>query len=61
MTRKLYTGVYQRGKLPIQTNGWPVATTFNHGCAAVRFRRVIYGFQAKAGNAVFRVMEIWIC
>jgi hypothetical protein len=53
--RRLYTGVYQRGKLPIRTDGWFIAMTSNRGCVEMQTRRTIYGFRAKAGNAVLRM------
>jgi hypothetical protein len=60
MTRKLYTGVYRRGRLQIQTNGWSIATISNRGCIAVRTRGAIYGFQAKAGEQ-FAHIKLWTC
>jgi hypothetical protein len=60
MTRKPFTGVYRRGRLPIQTNGWSIMTIFNRGCIAVRTREAIYGFQAKAGEQ-FAHIKLWTC
>jgi hypothetical protein len=60
MTRKLYTGVYRRGKLPIRTNGWSVAMTSNHGYAAVQTRGAICGCRAKAGNRSTHT-KLWTC
>jgi hypothetical protein len=60
MTRKSSTDVYRRGRLPIQTNGWSIATIFDRGCIAVWTRGAIYGFQAKAGEQ-FTHMKLWTC
>jgi hypothetical protein len=54
MTPKLYIGAYQRGKLPILTDGCLIATTSDRGCVDTRIRRATYGFQAKVRRGFTR-------